>query len=125
MDPTRFTTCAPAMKNVKIKNDKEFTFDIAAGGRNIGFTATWSELAPPQSARLKMEGGGRLTGGARLDNTFKIAPDGDDGSTVDWTSIVDVFGAARLVLSDERIESMVNGMNAEVIDCIRRQIETE
>jgi carbon monoxide dehydrogenase subunit G len=70
-----------------------------------------------------MEGGGRLTGGAKMDNRFTIASGPDNGSSVEWTTDVDVSGAARMFISDREIERMVTGMNAGVIACMRREIE--
>jgi uncharacterized protein len=124
MDPTRFTACAPAMKNVKIKNEQEFTFDIAAPGRTITFNAKWEERDEPSFARLRMEGGGRLSGGARLNNEFRISLEDGSASSVAWSSDVNVFGAARLILSDDRLRSLVEEVNQDVIACIREQIES-
>lgn len=123
MDPRRFTACAPAMKNVRIKNDREFTFDVDVPGRSLEVKARWEQLQEPSYARLKMQGGG-WTGGAKLDNEFRISPDGDAGSSVDWSSDVELTGAAKMLVPEDRLRSMVDSMNQDVIACIRREIES-
>lgn len=123
MDPQRFTACAPAMQNVKIKNDREFTFDVDAAGFNIGFNAEWRERQEPSYARLRIKGGNRFTGGATLDSEFRIAPDGGSASSIDWSSDVEISGAAKMMLPNDKLKEMVDGMNSDVIACIRDQIE--
>lgn len=124
MDPQRFTACAPAMRNVKIKNDREFTFDVDAAGFNIGFNAEWRDRQEPSYARLRIKGGNRFTGGAGLDSEFQISPEGQ-GSTVNWSSDVEITGAAKMMLPNDKLKQMVDGMNRDVIACIRDQIEND
>jgi uncharacterized protein len=122
MDPQRFTACAPAMRNVKIKNDREFTFDVEAAGLNIGFNAEWRDRQEPSYAQLRIKGGNRFTGGANLQSDFRISPEGQ-GSTVDWSSDVEITGAAKMMLPNDKLKQLVDGMNRDVIACIRDQIE--
>ena len=124
MDPQRFTACAPAMRNVRVKSGHEFSFDINAPGRTVKFDARWEERREPSYAKLRMEGGGRLLGRARLDNEFRITPQGDGSSSVAWSSDVEISGMMGSLLSDDRLRTMVNEMNQDVIACIRREIES-
>jgi carbon monoxide dehydrogenase subunit G len=123
MDSRRFTACAPAMRNVHIKNDREFTFEVEAPGRTIKMDARWEQLQQPSFARLSMQGGGRLTGGVRLDSEFRIAAQDSTSSSVDWSSNVELTGAAKMLVSEDRLREMVDGVNQDVIDCVRSEIE--
>ncbi len=124
MDPGRFTACAPAMQNVQVKNRDEFSFEIKAPGKTVKFDARWEDHDEPSYARLRMAGGGRLLGRARLDNEFRISPHDGGSSSVDWSSNVEISGVMGSLLPDDRLRSMVNEMNQDVIACIRRQIES-
>lgn len=124
MDPERFTACAPAMQNVRVKNRNEFSFDIKAPGKTVKFDARWEDRDEPSYARLRMEGGGRLLGRARLDNEFRISPQDEGSSSVAWSSNVEISGMMGSLLPDDRLRSMVDGMNQDVIACFRREIES-
>lgn len=123
MDPQRFSACAPAMKRVKIKNEREFAFQVEIMGRGIDFTAKWVELTQPSYARQKLEGGGMLTGGAKMDNQFHIA-EAAGISTVDWSSDVELSGAAKMLVSESQLRGMVNEMIQDAVVCIKGQVET-
>jgi carbon monoxide dehydrogenase subunit G len=126
MDPRRFTACAPAMRNVQVKNEREFSFEVAAPGRDIKFEAKWDDLQAPTHARLRMHGGSRFAGGAKMDSEFRMTADAAGAgaaTTVDWSTEVELSGAAKFLLPDEKLREMVNEMNQDVIACIRRQIE--
>jgi len=122
LDPRRFTACAPTMKNVRIKNEREFTFDVSVMGRAISFEAKCVQLDPPHFAHQKVSGGSMLTGGAKMDNELRISPSGT-ASTVDWKSTVELNGAAKMLVSEAQLRSMVNEMLQDVITCLKGQIE--
>jgi carbon monoxide dehydrogenase subunit G len=123
MDPERFTACAPAMQNVRVKSRNEFTFDIKAPGKTVKFDARWEDRDEPSFARLRMEGGGRILGRARLDNEFRIGPQDGGSSSVAWSSNVEISGMMGALLPDDQLRAIVNEMNQDVIACIRREIE--
>ena len=123
IDPERFTACAPAMENVHVKNRDEFSFDIKAPGKTVKFDARWEDRQEPSFARLRMEGGGRLLGRARLDNEFRISPQDGGSSSVAWSSNVEISGMMGTLLPDDQLRAMVNEMNQDMIACIRREIE--
>ena len=123
MDPQRFTACAPGMRYVRVKNRDEFSFEIEAPGRTVKFDARWEDRDEPSHARLRMQGGSRFLGRARLDNEFRISPQSAGSSSVAWSSDVEISGVLGSLLPDERLRSMVNAMNQDVIACIRREID--
>lgn len=122
MDPQRFTACAPAMQNVRIRNEREFTFDVAVMGRRIPFKAIWERREPPSYARQTLEGGSMLTGGAKMDNEFHITPDGPI-STITWSADVELSGAAKMLVSEQQLRGMVDSFIHDAIVCIKRQLE--
>lgn len=124
MDPERFTACAPAMQNVRIKNRDEFTFEVKAPGATVKFDARWEDRDEPSYARLRMQGGGRLLGRAKLDNEFRISPQADGRSSVAWSANVELSGMMGSLLPEDRLRSMVDGMSRDLIACIRREIES-
>ena len=124
MDPRRFAACAPAMQNVKVRNEREFTFEVPIMGRSIDFKARWEELAPPTFARQHLSGGGMLTGGAKMDNEYRISHV-NGVSTVDWSADVELTGAAKMFVSERDLRSMVNEMIQDAVVCIKGQVEAE
>ncbi|RIK46746.1 MAG: hypothetical protein DCC58_02155 [Chloroflexi bacterium] len=124
MDPKRFAACAPAMKNVKVKNEREFSFEVQIMGRGIEFKAKWEDLQRPTYARQKLNGGSMLTGGAKMDNEFRISH-AAGVSTVDWTSDVELSGAAKMLVSESQLRGMVNEMIQDAVTCIKGQVETQ
>lgn len=121
-DPHRFTACAPGMANVQVVNDREFTFDVSAGGMTLRCKAAWDRLDPPRAAQLTISGGD-LLGQASMTNHMELSPDGD-ATTLRWSSDVQLSGLLGR-LAGPRVSSAVEQLNRDVFACLRGQIEAD
>lgn len=120
-DPNRYGACAEGFKNVKVVDDRRFTFELHAYGQRLKCEGTWLERDAPRRAVMQIQGGD-FFGKAKLVNTVELEPDGD-GTLVRWHADVNLSGVIAMVVGD-RIGPMVERINQSVLACVEREVAT-
>lgn len=120
-DPQRYGACAEGFENVKVVDDRRFTFDLAAYGQRLKCEGSWLERDAPRRAVMQVQGGD-FFGKAKLVNTVELEPDGD-GTMVRWQSDVNLSGMIAMVVGD-RIGTLIERLNQSVLDCVQQQVAT-
>ncbi|HUZ00748.1 MAG TPA: SRPBCC domain-containing protein [Thermomicrobiaceae bacterium] len=121
VDPHHFTACAPGLENVRVVNDREFTFDVSAAGMTLRCTAAWVRLDPPRAAQLSITGGD-FFGRASMTNDVQLSDDGSQATLLHWSTEVQLSGLLGR-LAGPRVASMVESLNQDVFACLRGRIE--
>lgn len=119
-DPNRFAVCARGFQNLKVEPNGDFTFELTPMGQRVKIEATWLERAAPNRAQMRMHGG-NFFGKATIINTLELTPDGDNATQARWHAHVELTGMLARAVGD-RIGPMIENLNKEVYDCVRRQV---
>ena len=125
-DPSRLTECAPGLESldVIVPNEK-FRAVASAGFGAIKATfvtdATWTDLDPPNRARMKIHG---KAPGSSVDGTSEmVLSDGANGSTVlNWSSDITVVGTIAS-LAARLMGVVTQKLTDAFFECVRKKIE--
>lgn len=121
-DPNRYGACAEGFENVKVVDDRRFTFELRAYGQRLKCEGTWLERDAPRRAVMQVQGGD-FFGKAKLINAVELEPDGD-GTLVRWHADVNLSGVLAMVVGD-RVGPMVERINQSVLACVEREVAAE
>lgn len=123
-DPRRFSECAQGgMENVRVVDDRHFTFEISLPGQRIKCDGTWLERDAPNLARMEIKGGTFL-GRATMTNTVRLSQGAQPSETqVKWQADVQLTGILEK-LAGNRIAPLVQSANQDVIRCLQEKLKT-
>lgn len=121
-DPRRFSECANGgMQNIKIVDDRRFTFEVNVAGQRIKCDGTWLTLDAPNLARMEIKGGNFL-GKATMINQVELQSDGANETQIRWQSDVQLSGILEK-LGGNRIAPLVESANQDVFRCLRERVK--
>jgi carbon monoxide dehydrogenase subunit G len=120
MDPLRYAKCSGgSMTNVKVKDERRFSFDMHAMGRDVAVEGEWANITPLQHAELTTKGGNML-GKATTRNTIDLSDAADGGTDVRWA--VDATLSGVLKVMEGRIGEMMESMNKSAMRCVEQEL---
>jgi carbon monoxide dehydrogenase subunit G len=127
-DPDQVSQCAPGLESVEVIAPNEKFRAVTAvgfGAVKARFTvdAEWTELAPPDHARMKING---KAPGSAVNGTSEMAlSDAPDGATLlTWSADITVIGAIAS-LAARLMGTVTQTLTRAFFDCVRKKIEAQ